>query len=144
MRAPSSPPERGVWSEKETVMKHAILASVVCVTLVAPSAAVSPLFLDGTRSAGVGYRGNGKGAAFADYDNDGRWDLLVSNKGGGNVLYHNNGDGSFTDVTDKVGGNLRDGGFCMGSVFFDYDNDGWVDLFLPKGGRYEIESNRLL
>ncbi|MBI5444889.1 MAG: VCBS repeat-containing protein, partial [Deltaproteobacteria bacterium] len=121
----------------------AIVALVSC-GLALPTLASSPIFLDATRSAGVGYRGNGKGAAFADYDNDGRWDLLVSNKGGGNVLYHNNGDGTFTDVTDKVGGNLRDGGFCMGSVFFDYDNDGWVDLFLPKGGRYEIESNRLL
>lgn len=126
-------------------MKRTTLVAALLVGgLALPTLARSPLFLDGTQAAGVGHRGNGKGAAFADYDNDGRWDLLVSNKGGGNVLYHNDGNGTFTDVTDKVGGNLRDGGFCMGSVFFDYDNDGWVDLFLPKGGRYEVESNRLL
>ncbi len=102
------------------------------------------LFVDVTRMAGVGDAGNGKGVAFADIDNDGDWDLYVSNKGGANRLYRNNGDGTFTDITEQAGENLGDAGFCMGSVFFDYDNDGWVDLYLAKGGRYEIEPNRLL
>jgi hypothetical protein len=109
-----------------------------------PSSASAPIFSDATHDAGVGDPGNGKGVAFADIDNDNDWDLYVSNKGGANRLYRNDGGGTFTDITDQAGDNLGDVGYSMGSVFFDYDNDGWVDLYLPKGGRYEIESNRLL
>lgn len=107
-------------------------------------APILPVFEDVTRDAGVGDAGNGKGAAFADFDNDGHWDLYVSNKGGPNKLFRNNGDGTFADVTASAGDNLGDAGYAMGSVFFDFDNDGWVDLYIPKGGRYEIEANRLL
>jgi hypothetical protein len=124
-------------------MKRIGLAICLLSTLSIPAAA-APVFTDITRAAGVGDTGNGKGVAFADVDNDGDWDLYVSNKGGANHLYRNNGDGTFVDATAEMGDNLGDAGFSMGSVFFDYDNDGWVDLYLPKGGRYEIETNRLL
>jgi hypothetical protein len=109
-----------------------------------PALAASPIFTDITAKSGTGDPGNGKGVAFADIDNDGDWDLYVSNKGGPNKLYRNDGKGGFTDITAQAGDNVGDAGFVMGSVFFDYDNDGWVDLYLPKGGRYEIEANRLL
>ncbi len=125
-------------------MRRTVLSLLLTASLALPAWAGSPLFTDVTGKAGVGDAGNGKGAAFADYDNDGDWDLYVSNKGGANKLYRNDGDGNFTDVTAEAGDNLGDAGFCMGSVFFDYDNDGWVDLYIPKGGRYEIEANRLL
>jgi hypothetical protein len=125
-------------------MKRVGLAILFSALIAVPATAAPAIFTDATREAGVGDTGNGKGVAFADIDNDGDWDLYVSNKGGANRLYRNDGKGSFTDVTDQVGDNLGDVGYCMGSVFFDYDNDGWVDLYLPKGGRYEIEANRLL
>ncbi len=98
-------------------------------------------FKDVSEKAGVAYKGNGKGVAVADYNNDGYLDILISNKGGGLRLYKNNGNGTFTDVTKEVG--LDDVGYCLGSVFGDIDNDGWVDLYVPKGGVYEIETNRL-
>jgi hypothetical protein len=101
-------------------------------------------FSDVTRKAGVGNVGNGKGVAWADIDRDGYQDLFVSNKGGRSILYRNNGNGTFTDITGKAG--LADvaNGYSMGSSFADYDNDGFPDLYIVKGGREEIESNRLM
>ena len=83
----------------------------------------------------------GSGAAFADYNNDGHIDLYVVNNPGpldaevteaspGNVLYHNNGDGTFTDVTTEAG--VGDRGYGMGCVFGDYDNDGDLDLYVTN------------
>jgi len=84
-------------------------------------------FKDVTDEAGVGGgTGYGLGVCVGDYDNDGHQDLYVSNYGE-NILYHNNGDGTFTDVTRKAGvarGNRVGAGAC----FLDYDNDGFLDL----------------
>ena len=86
-------------------------------------------FSDVTAKAGVGDPCWAMGAVVGDYNNDGWPDLLVSCFGGV-VLYRNNGDGTFTDVT-KPAGLGTDAGWAMGAAFGDYDNDGYVDLFVP-------------
>jgi hypothetical protein len=80
----------------------------------------------------------GSGLAWLDYDNDGWMDLYVVQSGplppalrtekSRDRLYHNNHDGTFTDVTDKAG--LRNLNYGMGAVAADYDNDGFVDLYV--------------
>src|SRR6266699_3903222 len=87
-------------------------------------------FTDVTDAAGVPGTGFGLGCVWGDYDNDGRPDLYVTQYGK-NLLYHNNGNGTFTDVTDKAHVDGTDFGtvFHTGAVFFDYDRDGWLDLY---------------
>ena len=100
-------------------------------------------FTDITDNAGVPGTGYGMGCVWGDYDNDGFPDLFVSQYGR-NVLYHNNGNGTFTDITDKakVGGTDFGTLFHSGAVFFDYDRDGRLDLYvagyvnLEAGPRY--------
>ena len=87
-------------------------------------------FTDVTEKAGVPGTGYGLGCVWGDFDNDGFPDLFVTQYGK-NVLYHNNGNGTFTDVTDKAGvGGLESGLFHSGATFFDYDRDGWLDLYV--------------
>ena len=113
------------------------------------------IFKDVTEAAGIGFvhsKGKrssllpedvGSGAGFADYDNDGHIDLYVVNNPGpldveiteaspGNVLYRNNGDSTFTDITKKAG--VGDRGYGMGCIFGDYDNDGYLDLYVTNYG----------
>ena len=87
-------------------------------------------FTDVTEKAGVAGTGYGLGCVWGDFDNDGFPDLFVTQYGR-NVLYRNNGNGTFTDVTDKAGvaGN-ESGAFHSGATFFDYDRDGWLDLYV--------------
>jgi enediyne biosynthesis protein E4 len=100
-------------------------------------------FTDVTDKAGVPGTGYGLGCVWGDYDNDGFPDLFVT-QFGSNVLYHNNGDGTFTDVTAKAGvAGLESGPIHSGAVFFDYDRDGRLDLYVgsyvafgPKSRRY--------
>ena len=86
-------------------------------------------FTDVTDKAGVAFPCWAMGAAVGDFNNDGWPDLAVSCFGGV-VLYRNNGDGTFTDVT-KQSGLSTDAGWATGITFGDYDNDGFVDLFVP-------------
>jgi len=117
-------------------------------------------FTDVTAHAGVENSGRwGSSAAWFDYDNDGRLDLVIANyvdwspernfycgdRGPGMrsychpddfhgqppTLYHNNGDGTFTDVSKSSGIGLK-GGNGLGVVTFDYDNDGWQDVFIAN------------
>ncbi|HEV8429755.1 MAG TPA: CRTAC1 family protein [Pyrinomonadaceae bacterium] len=93
-------------------------------------------FTDVTDKAGVacGKMGHfGMGAAASDYDGDGRQDLYVTNYGR-NVLFHNNGNGTFTDVTDKAGVAAPNWSTC--AVWFDYDNDSKLDLFVSSFVQY--------
>jgi len=85
-------------------------------------------FTDVTEKAGVGGNGAfGSGCSAADYDNDGHVDLYVLNYNG-NILYHNNGDGTFADVTKKAG--LASNRWGLSAVWFDYNNDGYLDVFV--------------
>ena len=84
-------------------------------------------FEDIASAAGVNRLTYAKGVASADYDNDGFADLYVSNYDGNNILYRNNHDNTFTDTTTRSGAVGPGRGFA--TWFFDYDNDGWMDLF---------------
>jgi enediyne biosynthesis protein E4 len=89
-------------------------------------------FTDATEQAGLADAGDanyGMGVAVGDYDNDGFADLYVTSYGT-NMLYHNNGDGTFTDVTGKAG--VAAGGWSTSAGFLDYDNDGKLDLFVTR------------
>ena len=117
-------------------------------------------FTDVTAHAGVENSGRwASSAAWFDYDNDGKLDLVIANyvdwspernfycgdRGPGMrsychpddfhgqppTLYHNNGDGTFTDVSKSSGVGLK-GGNGLGVVTFDYDNDGWQDIFIAN------------
>ena len=84
-------------------------------------------------SAGVADEGYGRSAAWGDYDNDGDLDLYVVNywPDHGNVLFSNNGDGTFTDVTGVAG--VADFGAGRMAFWGDYDNDGYLDLAVANG-----------
>jgi hypothetical protein len=91
-----------------------------------------------TRAAGVGLADRiGVTASFADVDNDSDPDIYVTSVRGGNVLFENDGKGRFRDVTKDSG--LEYSGHSSGAVFFDFDNDGRLDLFLINVGRYTTE-----
>ncbi len=91
----------------------------------------------------------GAGCGFIDYDNDGWMDIYLVNSGScdfftpnpplRNALYHNNRDGTFTDVTEKAG--VPGGGYGMGVAVGDYDGDGWPDLFVTQYGRSILYHN---
>ena len=119
-------------------------------------------FTDVTKTAGVSDPRWSTGAAFVDYDNDGYLDLFVSNyvdfdinnlpsnerpclyrgievqcgprglRGAGDTLYHNNGNGTFSDVSVKAGVSDPNGYYGLGVVCSDFDGDGWVDIFVAN------------
>src|SRR5246500_2612540 len=92
----------------------------------------------------------GTGIAVFDYDNDGWPDIFLVNgtklegfppgQGPTNRLYHNNHDGTFTDVTAKAG--LTATGWGQGVCVGDYDNDGWEDLYITYYGKNRLYHNR--
>lgn len=95
-------------------------------------------FEDITPIAGVGLGGRiGAAASFADIDNDGKTDLFVTTVNMGNVLFRNLGGGRFEDVSAKSGLDYK--GHSSGAVFFDYDKDGLLDLFVTNVGMYTSE-----
>ena len=87
----------------------------------------------------------GMGLAIGDYDNDGRVDFHITNfSDDSNVLYHNDGEGNFTDVTFQAGlGEVSIPFLGWGTSFIDYDNDGWLDLFVVNGHVYPaVDANQ--
>jgi hypothetical protein len=92
-------------------------------------------FTDVTEKAGVGNENRyGMGCLVGDYDNDGHPDLFITNYGRC-TLYHNNGDGTFADVTEKAG--VGNGIWATGAAFLDYDKDGYLDLFVGNYLEYD-------
>jgi enediyne biosynthesis protein E4 len=88
-----------------------------------------------TAEAGVGVPGRiSVAASFADIDNDGDPDLLVTTVRGGNLLFENDGHGHFHDITRESG--IAGAAHSSGAVFFDYDRDGLVDLLVCNVGKY--------
>ena len=143
-----------------------ILVATVDLRYAAPRTAAAPAepaihFVDITRQIGIRFVHNtgafgkrylpetmGAGCAFIDYDNDGRPDiLLIDGKDfPGHVrkhttlkLYHNNGDGTFTDVTARSGLGIEMYG--MGVAVGDYDNDGWDDVYVTGLGEAHLFHN---
>jgi len=99
-------------------------------------------FTDVTEKAGLtGAQQNyyAMGVAVGDYDNDGFEDIYVTGYGG-NTLYHNNGNGTFTDVTKTAG--VAAGGWSASAGFFDYDNDGKLDIFVTRYLDWSFKTNR--
>jgi hypothetical protein len=85
-------------------------------------------FEDVTDKAGVSNDGYTKGASFGDWDGDRLPDLYVSNLDKKNRLYHNDGNGRFTDVAEKLG--VAEPIHSFSCFFFDHDDDGWLDLYV--------------
>lgn len=84
-----------------------------------------------------GHEQAGMGVAVADYDCDGYFDIFKTNFADDTCnLYHNNGDGTFTDVTGAAGTAVNNGYVAWGCGFVDYDNDGWKDIFQVNGHVY--------
>ena len=140
--------------------KRTLLTALAFALLLAPARAPAQVrFTDVTAESGVSFRhvaspekkyiveSMSGGVALIDYDNDGDQDIYFVNsltvdlvKSGGktrSALYRNDGEGTFTDVTDKAG--VADIGWGMGAVAGDYDNDGFDDLYVTCLG-----ANRLL
>ena len=125
-------------------------------------ASTEPIFIDVTESAGITFVHTdgrsgvrlfneflGSGGGFFDYDGDGDLDIYLVNgavqTGGGqdqtphNVLYQNNGDNTFTDVTDKAG--VGSSAYGTGATVGDYDNDGDIDLYVTNFGEDQLYRN---
>ena len=154
----------GTTTEEWRTLKY-VLCFVVLMFITPHALSQSATFVDATHESGIrfqhaeGSRSSllpedmGSGAGFADIDNDGDLDLYIVNIPGpfkinhsnkpttsANVLYRNNGDGTFTDITDtaKVG----DTGYGMGCVFADYNGDGNVDLYVTNYGENVLYQNK--
>ena len=95
-------------------------------------------FADTTSEAAISLANRvGVSAAFADIDNDGDPDLFVTTVRFGNVLFENLGKGRFRDISQEAG--VGSTNHSSGAVFFDFDRDGWLDLFVSNVGRYTSE-----
>jgi FG-GAP-like repeat/ASPIC and UnbV len=85
-------------------------------------------FTDVAEKAGVHNDRFGKGVAWGDYDDDGRPDLYIANLGQAKRLYHNNGNGTFTDVAELLG--VTEPRYSFACWFWDYNNDGRLDIYV--------------
>ena len=102
------------------------MSLIICIC---PKIVVSQVtFADVTGSANVGNNSRGLGAAWGDYNNDGFLDLYVSNYNDVNVLYKNNGDGTFSNVASSAA--VNDDSTGIDIAWGDYNNDGFLDLYL--------------
>jgi len=96
-------------------------------------------FTDVTEQSGIKTSGYGMGAAVGDFDNDGWPDLYVTGFGR-SQLFHNNGNGTFTDVSDRSG-TSNVGSWAVSAAFVDVDRDGWLDLFVGNYLKYTLQTH---
>jgi hypothetical protein len=96
-------------------------------------------FTDVTRQAGLAIEMYGMGCAVGDFDNDGFDDIYITAVGSSR-LFRNLGSGKFADVTSKAGVNSP--GFATGAIWVDYDNDGKLDLFVAHYVTWSIDSDQ--
>jgi hypothetical protein len=121
--------------------------SPVQFTDVAKASGISFVHFKGTHPVPSILEEAGPGVCVADFDGDGFIDIYLPNgrdlAGGDtahrNALYRNNGDGTFTDVTEKAG--VPGTGYGLGCVWGDYDNDGWPDLYVTQYGKNVLYHN---
>lgn len=100
-------------------------------------------FVDVTQKSGLSGAGKKcypQGLAVGDYDNDGFEDVFVSCYGD-NILYHNNGNGTFSDATEKAKVAMSDFAFKASACWLDIDNDGFLDLFVTRYFRWNLAEN---
>jgi len=107
-------------------------------------------FTDVAVTAGAAFNEDGReqagmGSTIGDFDGDGRLDVFKTNfSDDTSTLYRNNGDGTFTDATFSAGLGLHTQYLGWGTMFFDFDNDGWPDLILANGHVYpEVDKYHL-
>jgi len=110
---------------------RSIILAVGVLLVVAVTSLAQTTFTKITTGDIVTDQGQFTSVAWGDFSNRGLLDLIVCNYAGTNVLYRNNGDGSFTKITDE--GPVRNSGYHVGPVAADYDNDGDLDLFISAG-----------
>jgi enediyne biosynthesis protein E4 len=92
-------------------------------------------FVDATATAGIAVEGEARQPVLADFDNDGHKDLFVTYARDTNRIFRNRGDGTFEDVT--TGSGLESPGLIGGpATVFDYDGDGWLDIYVGNFGNY--------
>jgi hypothetical protein len=96
-------------------------------------------FTDVTRAAGLAIEMYGMGCAIGDYDNDGYPDIYITGVGS-NHLFRNLRNGKFSDVSAKAG--VGDAGFSTSAVWFDYDNDGKLDLFVSHYVEWSVAKDQ--
>jgi hypothetical protein len=159
---PATEGQRGRWARlKPCPDTNHVVRTVFLILAIAISASAQITFRDITAQAGIHFTHNngafgkkylpetmGPGCAFIDYDNDGWPDILLINgenwPGHAGVestlkLYHNNHDGTFTDVTAKSG--LASSMVGLGVAVGDYDNDGYDDVFITALGQSHLFHN---
>ena len=107
-------------------------------------------FTDVGDTAGVAFNEDGReqagmGSTTADYDGDGNLDIFKTNfSDDTSTLYHNNGDGTFNDITFAAGLGINTDALGWGAMFTDVDNNGWPDLLVANGHVYpEVDSAKL-
>jgi hypothetical protein len=98
-------------------------------------------FTDVTERSGLHTTGYGMGVAVGDFDNDGLVDVFITSFGSPNRLFHNNGNGTFTDVTARAGV-AGDGRWGASATFVDYDRDGFLDLFVTRYVDFTLAANQ--
>ena len=127
----------------------AVLVSLAVVASCADAVSGAPAFSDVTTTAGVGFLHHeasnqtlpfGAGVVVLDFNDDGLHDIYVPDSAGSNVLYRNNGNGTFTDVASAAGV-ANPLGIGNGGCAADYDNDGDQDLFLTNYGPSRLYRN---